>query len=147
MALSMTKSCERNLRNRFDNPNYVSWNRLLIEDIMYCKMRVLDTLLTVDLPDSTDLQWFTVWTVVDVQILQSKLRQAICWGRIAWLARLQCNHPWSIVCWVCASKWTLQEQSFKHKWIENEDADSFLFALMCCHIIFIGHSYVEAQRI
>jgi hypothetical protein len=41
----------------------------------------------------------------------------------------------------------LQEQSFKHKWIDNEDADSFVFALMCCHIIFIGHSYVEAQRI
>jgi hypothetical protein len=82
-------SCERNLRNRLDNPNYVSSNRLLFEDITYCKMCVLNTLLPVDLPDSTDLQRFTVWTEVDVQILQSKLCQAICWDRITWLAHLQ----------------------------------------------------------
>jgi hypothetical protein len=97
-------SCETNLRNRFDNPNYVSWNRLLIEDIMYCKMCVLDTLLIVDLPDSTDLQWFTVWTIVDVQILQSKLRQAICWDRITWLAHLQLQQKRVIVWYLLTNR-------------------------------------------
>jgi hypothetical protein len=29
----------------------------------------------------------------------------------------------------------------------HEEADSFVFALMCCHVIFIGLSYAEAQRI